>query len=128
MYARSSPQRKKNFFARASQVSFETEARRKEETGPSPLRSASPAAQKSSPNPPNLRKAVCGQLREQTADQRGLSDAPDRQDVRGSAHVRMVLAHGVVHVVEGAFHHFLQPAVHLVLFPEVALQVLRPFE
>src|SRR5713101_879380 len=67
-------------------------------------------------------------LRKQAADQRSLGDAPDRQDVRCGAHVRVILAHGLVDVMERALHHRLEPQVHFILLPEVALQVLRPLE
>src|SRR5712692_2544910 len=51
-------------------------------------------------------------LRKQAADQRGLGDAPDRQDIRCGAHVRVILAHGFEDVVERALHHHLETAVH----------------
>src|SRR3989454_10448360 len=53
-------------------------------------------------------------LREEAAHQGGLRDAPHGEDVRCGAHMRVVLAHRFVDVIERALHHHLEPAVHFV--------------
>src|SRR5437879_12995563 len=67
-------------------------------------------------------------LRKEAAHQGGLRKSPHGEDVRCGAHMRVVLAHRFVDVIERAIHHHLEPAVHFVFLPEVALQVLRPLE
>src|SRR5712692_1725104 len=59
-------------------------------------------------------------LREEAAHQGGLRDAPHGEDVRCGAHMRVVLAHRYVDVIERALHHHLEPAVHFVFLPKVA--------
>ena len=63
-----------------------------------------------------------------SAHPRDRGDAVDRHDVGGRPHVDLVLQRGLQHGVEGLAHLGLEPLVHFLLRPEVAVAVLHPLE
>src|SRR5687768_4529301 len=56
------------------------------------------------------------------------SDPVDREHVRGSAHVHVVLLGKRRNIVEGANHDLAQPLIHDFLAPIVAFAILYPLE